>query len=221
MNLLQNTLYINLDKRIDRLEHINNELTKIGVLNPIRITAIETKDGAIGCTLSHIKCLEYAKQNNYEQVFICEDDITFLNPLLLLDNLEKNKHNIFDVLIIGGNSVPPYYYLNDNCVRVFNCQTTTGYIVKNHFYDILINNFKESVNNLIRDQNNKKMYALDIYWKRLQQIFIFLMTLPLTVVQRNDYSDIEKKIVDYSWLMLDFEKKWLFDGTIPPHMKKK
>jgi GR25 family glycosyltransferase involved in LPS biosynthesis len=43
MNLLQNTLYINLDKRTDRLEHINNELPKIGVFNPIRINAIETK----------------------------------------------------------------------------------------------------------------------------------------------------------------------------------
>ena len=221
MNLLQNTLYINLDKRTDRLEHINEELTKIGVFSPFRISAIETKDGAVGCTLSHIKCLEYAKQNNFEQVFICEDDITFLNPQLLLENLEKNKNYNFDILIIGGNCVPPYNYLSEFCVRVFNCQTTTGYIVKKHFYDVLINNFRESVNNLMRDPNNKKMYALDIYWKKLQQFYIFLLTLPLTVVQKNDYSDIEKKIVDYSWLMLDLEKKWLFEGTPPPHLLTK
>ena len=26
--------------------------------------------------------IELAKKNNYEYVFICEDDITFLNPML-------------------------------------------------------------------------------------------------------------------------------------------
>jgi hypothetical protein len=40
------------------------------------------------------------------------------------------------------------------------------------------------------------------------------MILPLTVIQRKDYSDIENKVVDYSWLMLDLEKKWLFNRQI-------
>jgi glycosyl transferase family 25 len=208
MNLLENTLFINLDKRIDRLTYVVKELKKVGVTNPVRVSAIQTEIGSIGCTLSHIKCLELAKKNNYDHVFICEDDITFINPSLLLENLKNNQFQIFDVFIIGGNCVPPYSYLNNNCVRVFNCQTTTGYIVKKHFYDIIINNFKESVSLLKERAINT--YALDIYWKKLQKTYTFLITIPLTVTQRSDYSDIEKKNVDYTNLMLDLEKKWLF-----------
>ena len=78
MDILQNTLYINLEHRVDRKEHVTKELEKIGVKGE-RFNAIKTKNGAIGCTLSHIKCLEIAKERNYEEVFICEDDITFTN----------------------------------------------------------------------------------------------------------------------------------------------
>ena len=49
---------------------------------------------------------------------------------------------MWDVLIIGGNNVPPYKQYYEYCARVFNCQTTTGYIVKEEFYDVMIDNFK-------------------------------------------------------------------------------
>ena len=78
MELLENCLFINLDKRVDRLEHVTKQLEMMGI-NGERFKAVETKDGAIGCTMSHIKCLELAKARGYEQVFICEDDIEFTN----------------------------------------------------------------------------------------------------------------------------------------------
>lgn len=36
------------------------------------------------------------------------------------------------------------------------------------------------------------------------------MIVPLTVVQCDGYSDIENRMVDYRGLMLDKDKKWLF-----------
>lgn len=153
MELLKNTLFINLDHRKDRLEHVTNELTKLGIHGE-RFNAIKTKVGAIGYTMSHIKCLEIAKERGYEHVFICEDDITFLNVELFKKNIEKfyeNKDIRWDVLLIGGNNLPPYLEIGDYCIRVSNCQTTTGYIVNNHYYDTLIDNFRESVKNLLRE----------------------------------------------------------------------
>ena len=82
MNLLQHTFYINLESRKDRLEEVQVELSKIGVVGE-RFNAIETKTGSIGCTMSHIRCLELAKERCYEQIFICEDDICFLDPEFL------------------------------------------------------------------------------------------------------------------------------------------
>jgi GR25 family glycosyltransferase involved in LPS biosynthesis len=211
MELFTNTLFINLASRTDRLEHVISEFGKFG-LKPERVDAVKMASGAIGCTLSHIKCLEIAKSRNYENVFICEDDITFLKPELLRENLTKfynNKTIQWDVLIIGGNNCPPFQVITDYCSRIFNCQTTTGYIVKQNMYDVLLDNFKTGLNLLLKDPQNKREYAIDMYWKRLQTQYFWYIITPLTTTQYENYSDVEQQTVDYSHLMLDMEKEWL------------
>lgn len=210
MDLFKHTLYINLDSRTDRLEHVTNELKKMDI-NAERVKAVKLENGAIGCTMSHIKCLELAQKRDYEHVFICEDDILFLDPTLYKEKIQNfvNIKTDWDVLIVGGNTVPPYQKITDDCIRVFHSQTTTGYIVKKHYYSTLINNFKESARNLMANPTNKFHYALDKYWLRLQKENNFVMLIPPTVIQYESYSDIEKKEVNYQRLMLDMEKKWL------------
>jgi GR25 family glycosyltransferase involved in LPS biosynthesis len=214
MSLIKNILYINLENRPDRNTHALQELSKLGI-TPTRINAVKNTSGALGCTLSHIKSIEYAKKNNFKEVFICEDDITFLNPQLLLENLnkmEKNADMDWDVLIIGGNNCPPYQKITDYCIRIYNNQTTTGYIVRSHYYDILIKNMKESAKQLMIDPQNKQQYAIDMYWKSLQRSGKWYMIIPPTVIQYEDYSDIERRVVNYKDLMLDLDKEWLFRG---------
>ena len=72
MELLKNTLYINLDHREDLKENVENQLKSINVTGE-RFSAIKTKAGCVGCTMSHIKCLELAIERKYEYVFICMD----------------------------------------------------------------------------------------------------------------------------------------------------
>jgi glycosyl transferase family 25 len=210
--MFSHVLYINLKSREDRNQHVLNELYKLGITNPTRIDAVKTTDGAIGCSMSHIKCLEYAKANKLPHVFICEDDITFTNPALLLNNIQQMETSDiqWDVVIIGGNNCPPYKQITEFCIRVSNNQTTTGYVIQSHYYDVLIGNIKESVSYLLRQPHNRRLYALDIYWKRLQQRDKWYMIIPPTVVQYEDYSDIEKRVVNYNSLMLDLDKSWLF-----------
>jgi glycosyl transferase family 25 len=209
--MLNHTIFINLKERTDRYEHVLKELAKMNIQNPVRLDATRHQIGAIGCTISHIRALEHAKNAGWSQVFVCEDDITFLNTTLLRENIEKfSQKNIpWNVLIIGGNNCPPYEIIDDGCCRVFNCQTTTGYIVHKDYYDVLIQNFRESANHLLREPTNHRQYALDIYWKRLQKTGAWYMILPLSVIQYENYSDIERKSTNYSWLMLDMEKRWL------------
>ena len=136
-----------------------------------------------------------------------------MQPELLKQNLEKFQQNcdfVWNMIIIGGNNVPPYQKLADYYIRIFQCQTTTGYIVHQNYYDTLITNFKESAQNLMQT-GNKKLYALDIYWKRLQMQDYWYMIIPPTVTQYESYSDIENKIVKYDDLMLDLDKQWLMD----------
>lgn len=215
MDLFKHSLFINLDDRVDRFEHALNEFEKINI-QVERVSGIKNKNGAIGCTMSHIKCLQIAKNRDYEYVFICEDDITFLDPNKLRESAEQFKTHMkskWDVLIIGGNNVPPYEKISDYCARVFSCQTTTGYIVQKHFYDTLIKNFKESAEKLMRDPTNKREYALDMYWKKLQKQHMWVMLTPPTVTQYESYSDIEERNVNYDHLMLDMNKEWYMKQT--------
>ena len=73
---LNHIFYINLDHRSDRKKDVEEQLNQVG-LKGTRFNAIKMKDGRVGCTLSHIKCLEMAIKENFDHIFICEDDITF------------------------------------------------------------------------------------------------------------------------------------------------
>lgn len=215
MELLKHVFYINLEERIDRKIHMELQFSKLGV-NAQRINARKMKDGCIGCTMSHIHCLELAKLRNYEQICIVEDDAYFTNIKLFKNSLKKfykNKELNWDVVLIGGNVVKPFNKISDYCIRSYNTQTTTGYIVKKHYYDILIRNFKDSMKQLLNDpvsKENRDKYALDMYWKRLQRSDKWYMIIPLTVSQLSGYSDIEKRAVSYDVVLLDLEKEWYY-----------
>ena len=85
INDLTNVFYINLESRPDRKEHIEGQLKTVGFPNVERFNAIKMPngDGRIGCSLSHIKCLEIAKERGYSHVLICEDDTLFCNRMYL------------------------------------------------------------------------------------------------------------------------------------------
>ena len=203
-------IYINLDKRIDRKEHILNELKKIGVEDAKRFKAIELENGAVGCSMSHLKCLEFAKKENYEMVFICEDDIQFLHPDMFLTQLKLFLDSSFlkwDNVLVAGNNMIPYIPISDFCIKVFNCQTTSGYIVKKSYYDKLIQNYKEGIQKLLKDPSNND-YKIDKYWFKLQREDNWYLIIPLSIVQKEDYSDIEKKVTNFSKYMLDYNKAY-------------
>lgn len=214
---IEHAFYINLENRPDRKEHVEKQLQNIGV-TATRFNAIKLNNGAIGCSMSHLKCLEIAKQNNWGHVIIVEDDILFLNPNVFKNQLNKflKNHKEFDVLLIAGNNVPPYQKIDDSCVKVYRCQTTTGYIVQSHYYDKLINNIKEGIKLLITNPDQHVLYAIDKYWFRLQEKDNWFLITPLTVTQKEGYSDIEKRPTNYTKVMIDLDKEWMFKPKKPP-----
>jgi glycosyl transferase family 25 len=209
---IKNIFYINLDIRTDRKSHVEKQLKNIGINNSQRFNAIKMTNGAIGCSMSHLKLIETAKSNNWDHILIVEDDILFTNPSLFTSQLNKflSTHTEFDMLLIAGNNIPPYNKIDDTCVQVFKCQTTTGYLVKSHYYDILINNYRTGILNLLKEPHNHKFYAIDKFWFNLQAVDKWYLLIPLTVTQRDDYSDIEKRPTNYSPAMLDLDKVAFF-----------
>jgi glycosyl transferase family 25 len=208
---IDHAFYINLENRPDRKEHVEKQLKNIGI-SATRFNAVKLTNGAVGCSMSHLKCLEIARQNNWDHVMIVEDDILFLNPNLFKNQLNKflKNHKNFDVLLIAGNNVPPYQKIDDSCIKVYRCQTTTGYIVQSHYYDKLINNIKEGIKHLITNPEQHVLYAIDKYWFHLQEKDNWFLITPLTVTQKEGYSDIEKRPTNYTKVMIDLDKEWMF-----------
>ena len=71
-------LYINLDRRTDRKEHMENNILK--GYNYERISAVEHTEGILGCTLSHIKCLERMIERDLDYCVILEDKLKDKSP---------------------------------------------------------------------------------------------------------------------------------------------
>lgn len=210
---ITNVFYINLEHRIDRKEHVEYQLTQIG-LTGTRFNAIKMDNGAIGCSLSHLKILQDAVKNNLDHVLIVEDDITFLEPELFKTQINKflelHKNN-WDVVLFAGNNIPPYEEVDDTCIKVSKCQTTTGYLVNGHFIKVLAQNVKMGLTNLLAKPNEKHKYAIDRFWFILQSSSKWFLIIPLTVIQREDYSDIEQKITNYREMMQDIDKRKIFE----------
>jgi glycosyl transferase family 25 len=205
---IQHVFYINLDTRPDRKAHVERQLQSIGITNAQRFKAIKLHNGALGCSMSHLKLLETAKQNNWDHILIVEDDIQFLKPNIFKKQMNSflQKHTKFDVLLLGGNNMPPFEQIDDTCVKVSRCQTTTGYLVKNHYFDTLIHNYRNGMAKLLKEPQNHVLFAIDKYWFTLQSKHDWYLLTPLTVTQREDYSDIEKRATNYSRAMLDLDK---------------
>lgn len=192
-------VFINLDRRTDRLAEITSELEKMGIEGAIRFSAVSEKDGALGCMKSHLGVLKMAKANNWENVMILEDDFMFV--------VDKPKFNMtlkvffrmkmpFDVLMLSYNlrAVQDINGLVGYARRSF---TSAGYIVHKRFYDTLIDLFEENVPKLEANPTLRNLYALDTCWFKLQETAEWLYLKNRIGIQRPGFSDIERRVVAY------------------------
>ena len=201
--------YINLNERVDRMRHFENIKIKYHFFkNIIRLPAIKNKNGAIGCGMSHIealtKLLECADDDD-DYFMICEDDLCILNDDNY-DNFVKDFNDIKDtkwdiiVLTPSGDKMPNIYIPNmqsHNFYRIHNNQTATAYIIKKTFIPVLLLNFKQSVIGLLKG-GHPNTYAIDQWWKQLQNQYTFWYYKDVYAGQLVGYSNIENKYVDYN-----------------------
>jgi GR25 family glycosyltransferase involved in LPS biosynthesis len=196
--------YINLDERSDRMQHFENMKVKYDFFKNIeRMSAIKNSDGAIGCGMSHIKALtkllEYEGDDDH-YFMVCEDDLCILNNNnydKFVNDFYNMKDKKWDIIVLTprGDKMPdpPHH----NFYRIHNNQTATAYIIKKTFISILITSFKQSIIGLLKG-GNPNTYAIDQWWKRLQDEYVFYYYKDIYAGQLAGYSNIEHKHVNYN-----------------------
>jgi GR25 family glycosyltransferase involved in LPS biosynthesis len=155
------------------------------------------ENGSIGCAKSHILTLNKIKQNGYKISLVLEDDFEILSDKLIESiNDVANSNLEWDIIMLSGNVIQYENTNHSNLIKINEAQTTSGYLININFVDKLIENFEESIS-LLESGTHKDFAAIDQNWKKLQPISKWFSFDPRLGKQRDDYSDIEKKIVSY------------------------
>lgn len=193
---------INLDKRTDRWNQIQEKF-KDSSIELERVSAVENSDGYLGCSLSFLKIVQFAKDNNMPTVLIIEDDNKPTDNFdkrwqivkKWLDN-NKDKWEIFN----GGGAwyrfeqeihekifdIKLKYKLEEN-INLFNCASVlrANFVyINSSVYDKVLKWSRD-----LPDKNVTK--CIDIYIGN-RNYFNILCIYPFLGTQENGVSDLLK-----------------------------
>jgi glycosyl transferase family 25 len=193
-------IYINLNKRTDRREEIEKELTDFE-LPYERFEAIETPSfGILGCGLSHLEVLKMARDRQYKNVLILEDDFTFLVSKYEFYNELTKFFNLgfdYDVCFISYNLIRGEPLQNNIVNKILESQCASGYIVNSKYYDKLIDLYEYAMP-LLESTKYHWIYANDAIWKQLQEKDNWYYFIKRIGKQRPSYSDNSEHFADYN-----------------------
>lgn len=194
---LVDTFYINLDSRLDRAAHMVKQFNALGLSTYKRFAATKCAPGILGCNISHRNLLASWQYNDYRLLMVCEDDAEFLIGLKELEILlaEFMNDDRLDVLCLGFNVGHQLRISEHFCVSR-DIQTTSAYVIKSGVEPYLCEKFNKAVG-LARSGLPPKASALDVIWKELQGLLVFVVPVARAVKQVESYSDIENKVVNY------------------------
>jgi len=188
--------YINLEHRKQRNQETITELRKIGIKKPNRFNAITHETPLIGCAKSHMEVIKRAKELKWSYVIIFEDDLKIENKKKVLEKFKKYINTDFDVLYLGAWNYQPPIQLTNDLAKVRHAVCNHAYIVKEHYYDILIQNLQEGIElklkNDVRENNN------DEYHHKLQVKDNWLCITPIYITQKDGWSDNFKEQRNFS-----------------------
>lgn len=197
-------VYINLDHREDRNKQAIEEFNRVG-LSPerlpgtwIRGTDYDGVNGVQGCMLSHIRSLLYAKKLN-QNIFIFEDDVKFINDYenIIESACKQLIERDWVMFYTGGNILKPFNQISDNLARLTHCQSTVSYGINIKYIDYLLSTLL--LNQYTVGQGNIYPRPIDTIYADviIPRVSCFITAPDMVVIQKNSFSDIEQKNVDY------------------------
>lgn len=183
-----NIYCINLDSRHDRWYTAEREFKTLS-LSVERFSATQHENPIIGCATSHFLALEESMQCD-KHAMLFEDDIQFINNAQDIPRyIEWSSYLNWDMLYLGANICNKIIKVNSHFGKLSHAQSTHAYCVNKKFIPDILKH------KILLGKHLDLIYTEDII--PYNNCFI---TIPMLAIQRPSYSDIEKKIVNYSWM---------------------
>jgi GR25 family glycosyltransferase involved in LPS biosynthesis len=195
----EQAFYINLDRRTDRREQFEAEMKAVGLEGwATRVPGILYEKGYHACSdcdqcdkhaacgRTHREIILQAKANNFKNILILEDDITFYNEGTLpgIEIIERSldqlsKQSSWDIIHLSGfTTTDELLLVAPNLVTTSTILTTHAYGINHTAYDYLL------------EYNPKTDCPFDGWMGQRPYIKKFL-TYPLSIYQREGDSDLD------------------------------
>ena len=162
-----------------------------------RFPAIYEDEAIIDCYKSHIEVLKMAKNNNWKNVMIIEDDFIFID-IDIVNNTINNFFNTFsedgwNVLILGRNYLQDFTDIGlKSVLKVNKTSRPSCYLVNSVYYDSMIDNYEKNIKIIEEHLQNDKFY--DKYLENFPNWYVTRVSLGY---MQPGYSDISKTVVNY------------------------
>jgi len=203
MSNIDAILYINLARRIDRNEHVLHEINKLGkdASYVHRIDAVKREPGALGCSLSHVKALQYALDHpEWNNVLVLEDDFTFhsTNTSEIVKSIDELcNHSTFDVCLLSYNPDGEFVdTTHPHIKKIMRTQTTASYLITKAYIPTLLQNMTESSTDMEK-YGPRHTNCIDVHWSLLQSRDHWFCTFPAIGYQYGSYSDVQMRYMLY------------------------
>ena len=176
--------FINLPSSQDRLELVIEQIEKYKIEGLNRFEALTDELRHFSCTKSHLKVFENSLIDDFEIIFVAEDDFMIedvcyhpkINNKPFFDSLSDVYNDLstveWDVLVFGCNPKSPLIPVTNNLAIVNRSTGAWAYLIKKKAYRYLLKN-----SNYHRDY-----IAIDDWLPLLNDKgFVTLTTIPLTI----------------------------------------
>ncbi len=178
---------INLKERKEKRKFIKHQFEKKGIPFQFFLADKHPSSPKRGCLESHLTVIKNVlAENKHDMVMIFEDDAKFINAISTLKKVPED----WDMLYFGGTVFRILEKKQPGWTQV---QTWTT-----HAYMINLKN-KDLVNDILQMEN----YDSEIdrfYIEKIHSKYNCYMADPMICIQKEGYSDIEGKMVDYSFM---------------------
>jgi len=208
--------YINLEKRTDRREKIEQQLNNLSIkaerwnaftCNPYGYTK-GLLSAEVACLYSHLTLIKHCKEQRYATVLILEDDAEFL-PKFEFNFSERwrlapkdwsmfyfgGNHTLTDPDAHRAHPIPGSKHIIKCCYTL----TTHAYALKDEVYDVIINAL-EPPDKVFNDnlRQSLDLYYAELQWKRQVNAYAFY---PALITQSDGFSDIQQTNVSYKGMI--------------------